>query len=472
MSRVKTTPVLPFWRMLSSRGATDAVVDYDSGATLSYRDLASRVEEAAAPLRRIPRSLVLVLASADIGCLICYLAALEAGHAVFLSPMSARHAGLGALIQAYRPELILLTSGALPAPCAADYEPTEALAGYLAMRRRRCSDARPHPSLALLLSTSASTGNAKAVRLSAANLATSAAQVAGALRLTSADRALLSLPLSFVYGLSVLNSSLYAGSAVALIAGTFADRSYYPKIAATEVTSLACVSQIFEYMRQLRIDTSLLPSVTRLTHSGSALHPDLFAWIYDHFAARGASLYLMYGQTEACGRISVLPPDSLPARHRSVGRAMPGGEILTGDDGEIIYRGPGVMLGYATCREDLLRGDVLEGTLRTGDLGRVDEHGYLYITGRKSRYCKIFGQRVNLDDVEAFVRAQRPAAAVERAGTIAIFVEGALADLPSAALEIARRFQLPPDSISLHAVAALPRTLHGKVAYSALLTAS
>lgn len=473
MTHVPVTRATPFfWRTLASRGDTTAVVDYDTGSILSYRDLCSRVRDVAARLRRLPRSLILVQASNDLGCIICYLAALDSGHTVFLSPLSARQPGSTCLIQAYRPEVVLLTSGAMPAGCEADYEAVGLLAGYLVLHRRRCTDAPPDRSVALLLSTSASTGSPKSVRLSAASVAASAAQVAEALRLTAADRALLSLPLSFVYGLSVLNSSLHAGSAVALIPGTFADRSFYQRIAATGVTSLACVSQIFEYMRQLRIDASLLPTVSRLTHSGSALDAQLFAWIYDHFGRRGASVYLMYGQTEACGRISVLEPDSLPARHRSAGRAMRGGEVSAAEDGEIIYRGPGVMLGYATCREDLLLGDVLAGTLRTGDLGYVDEHGYLYITGRMSRYCKIFGQRVSLDDVEAFVRAERPAAVVEKDGTIAIFFEGVVSEVPEVTLRIARQFQLPPDSISLRAVPELPRTLHGKIAYSTLLTAS
>jgi acyl-coenzyme A synthetase/AMP-(fatty) acid ligase len=225
-------------------------------------------------------------------------------------------------------------------------------------------------------------------------------------------------------------------------------------------------------MRQLGIDAAALPAVKRLTHSGSALDPRLFAWVYDRFGTSGTSIYLMYGQTEACGRISVLPPDCLPALHRSVGHAMQGSQISTAEDGEIVYRGPGVMLGYATCREDLALGDVLQGTLRTGDLGHLDEHGRLFISGRKSRYCKVFGQRVNLDDVEAFVRADRAAAVVERDGMLTVFLEGALGESSVTLLKVARQFQLPPDSIRIHAVPEFPRTPHGKIAYSVLLSAS
>lgn len=463
------TAAPPFWQTLATHGKTAAVLDYGSGSSLSYCDLSSRVHEVSDQMRRFPRALVLILANNDLGCIICYLAALDAGHAAFLSPMSARNPGAAALILAYRPEFVLLNSGGMPAECRAEYDLSGSFAGYVAMRRRKCTDAPPHESLALLLSTSASTGSPKSVRLSAAGLAASAAQVCDVLRLASADRGLLSLPLSFVYGLSVLNSSLYAGSEVVLIPGTFADRAYYARIASAGVTSVACVSQIFEYMRQLQIDAGVLPAVNRLTHSGSALDRRLFTWVYDRFGAH-VSIYLMYGQTEACGRISVLEPSALPASHRSVGRAIRGSKISMADDGEIIYRGPGVMLGYATSREDLALGDVLHGTLHTGDLGVLDEHGRLFITGRKSRYCKVFGQRINLDDVEAFVRTEKPAAVVESNGTIGIFLEGSAPEAPTLLLKVAQQFQLPPSSIRIRAVPGFPRTPHGKIAYSVLLS--
>jgi acyl-coenzyme A synthetase/AMP-(fatty) acid ligase len=259
---------------------------------------------------------------------------------------------------------------------------------------------------------------------------------------------------------------------VVLIPGTFADRAYYSKIAAAGVTSLACVSQIFEYMRQLQVDASVLPAVNRLTHSGSALDSPLFSWVYESFGKHGASIYLMYGQTEACGRMTVLEPDALPARHRSVGHVIRGSAISRAEDGEIVYRGPGVMQGYATCREDLALGDVLQGILHTGDVGILDEHGYLFITGRKSRYCKVFGQRVNLDDVEACMRAERPAAVVESNGTIAIFFEGTAPEAPAMLLKVAQQFQLPPSCFRIHTVQEFPRTPNGKIAYSVLLSTS
>ena len=94
--------------------------------------------------------------------------------------------------------------------------------------------------------------------------------------------------------------------------------------------------------------------------------------------------------------LAILPAERLPEKVGSVGFAIPGGSVAI-DDGEIVYRGPNVMMGYAECRADLALGDTQGGTLRTGDLGHIDEDGCLWITGRIKREAKLFGLRVNLD---------------------------------------------------------------------------
>lgn len=118
----------------------------------------------------------------------------------------------------------------------------------------------------------------------------------------------------------------------------------------------------------------------------------------------------MYGQTEATARMAVLPPERLADKLGSAGLALPGGRLEADDDGEILYHGPNVMMGYADTADDLSRGDDLGGVLRTGDLGRVDPDGFLHITGRLKRMAKIFGIRVNLDDVERMLRGSGPVA--------------------------------------------------------------
>ena len=121
----------------------------------------------------------------------------------------------------------------------------------------------------------------------------------------------------------------------------------------------------------------------------------------------------MYGQTEATARIAYVPPERLPDKLESIGLPIPGGSITLMEadreiteprvTGEIVYRGPNVMLGYATDRACLAKGDELNGVLRTGDLAFRDDEGYFQIVGRLSRFIKLFGHRMNLDEVEQIV---------------------------------------------------------------------
>lgn len=81
---------------------------------------------------------------------------------------------------------------------------------------------------------------------------------------------------------------------------------------------------------------------------------------------------------------------------------MPVNEINT--TGELVYEGANVTLGYAECGEDLVLGDERKGILHTGDMAQCDEDGYYYIVGRKKRFLKIYGNRVNLDEIDRLIK--------------------------------------------------------------------
>jgi len=460
----------PFWRNLRSRRNAAAIVDADSGTVLTYANLADQVERTATALQVGRRALILLFTSTDVAGLLFYLAALLGRHAIFLSPLAISHPGSSSLIERYRPDFVLFRAGTPRAELLAEYAEGERLNGYHVFTRRQPSDPPPALELALLLSTSGSTGNPKAVRLSTRGLGKSAQQVARALSIEAHDRALQSLPFSYIYGLTVLKSALSAGAAVVLISETPAERDYWTRVSRAAVTTIAAVSLTFELMRSLNIGEKELPTVTRLTHSGDALDADLFTWVYEHFDSSRVAIYLMYGQTEAGGRMAVLPPRYLPEARGSVGQAVPDSEIVLNAQGEILFRGPGVMLGYAARREDLNLGDTLNGTLHTGDVGRFDSQGLLHITGRSSRYCKVYGKRISLDDIEAFLRSTARAAAIVKGAEVIVFFEERKLDVSALRMELTRHFQVPPQSFRLLPITRLPRGERGKVAYEALRT--
>jgi acyl-CoA synthetase (AMP-forming)/AMP-acid ligase II len=221
-----------------------------------------------------------------------------------------------------------------------------------------------------------------------------------------------------------------------------------------------------------------VPSLTTLQQAGGALDRRMTDLYARFMAERGGRLVVMYGQTEATARMAYVPPDRLLDKLGSAGIAIPGGQLRIetedqGDgehpSGEVIYEGPNVMLGYATGPGDLSHGDELHGVLRTGDLGYLDEDGYLFLMGRSKRIAKVFGVRVNLDEVETIVREGGPAAVVAGDDSIWAFCAFGTAESAERARdELARRFRLNRNALHVMHVDELPVSSAGKVDYRAV----
>jgi acyl-CoA synthetase (AMP-forming)/AMP-acid ligase II len=138
--------------------------------------------------------------------------------------------------------------------------------------------------------------------------------------------------------------------------------------------------------------------------------------------------------------------------------------------GELIYTGPNVMLGYATSRSDLPLGDVLGGVLRTGDMASIDSDGFIYMAGRAKRDAKLYGLRVNLDEVEDMLRKHGPTAVVSRGEKLRIFCEyGDATAFAGYQRDLASRLQINYLAFEFVRVDKLPTQGSGKIDYQALL---
>jgi len=430
-----------------------ALVDAESGRSWTYAQLSDLVQETAKLLAHPRKALVFCFAQNDISSVVGYLAALKAGHAVCLLDAQAREPLKRGLIDAYDPDFIV--------------EPSAA--GQPGVARRQARRASPiHPDLSLLLSTSGTTGSAKLVRLSRKAVETNARAIAEYLGLAPGERGLASLPLHYSFGLSILNSHLAAGACVVLTRESLSRPELWKAAAERGCTSLAGVPYSFEIMRRIGFEKICPDSVRTLLQAGGRLSEELVVWFDAEIKRRGGRLFVMYGQTEASPRMSYVPPERLPAKAGSVGVAIPGGRISI-EDGEIVYRGPNVMMGYAERADDLSKGDELRGELRTGDLGRFDEDGFLYITGRAKRFSKIYGLRLNLDEIEARLKAHGPAAVVGDDEKIVAFCEFGGEELYGRLRrELAQAYQINHAAFELRKIEALPLTGNGKIDYDKL----
>lgn len=184
-----------------------------------------------------------------------------------------------------------------------------------------------------------------------------------------------------------------------------------------QATSFGGVPYTYEMLDKLRFWCMDLQYLRTMTQAGGKLTPELHEKFARFASENNKKFVVMYGQCEATARMGYLPPEYAVEKRGSMGVAIPGGkfslidvkgnEIKTPDiAGELVYEGDNVTLGYAECGEDLAKGDELKGRLVTGDMARFDDDGFYYIVGRKKRFLKIYGNRVNLDETDRLIKAE------------------------------------------------------------------
>lgn len=270
-------------------------------------------------------------------------------------------------------------------------------------------------NLALLLTTSGSTGSPKLVRLSKRNLECNARSIIEYLHITENERPITSLPMYYSFGLSIINSHLLMGATLLLTDASYVEREFWQFANHYGFTSFSGVPYTFEIIKKMKLWKQPMPTLRTITQAGGKLSNELLEFFVDKFQPKGVDFFLMYGQTEATARMSFLDPKYSISKLGSIGKGIPGGtfslinedgEIISGSDivGELVYTGGNVSLGYAESAEDLMKADENNGVLHTGDLAYRDSDGFYFIAGRKKRFLKLFGNRVSLDYVETLLK--------------------------------------------------------------------
>lgn len=332
-----------------------------------------------------------------------------------------------------------------------------------------------HPDLVLLFSTSGTTGASKMVKITNGNIRSNSEAIVDYLGLTAEDRAITSLKPTYTYGLSVIHSTLLSGGALLLTDRSVQDPAFWRFAREHGATTLSGVPHTWEVLAD-GDELERTPSLRLLTQAGGKLRPELVRRLAERGRKAGWDFCVMYGQTEAAPRMAYLPPKLAETAPEAMGVAIPGGELSLQDErgrtieapgieGELIYRGPNVMAGYATRRADLATAEPL-GRLATGDLAVRRPDGLFVITGRRSRFIKPLGIRIGLDEVERLLAARGvTAAAVAQGEGLLVVCEGAEA---AASAPLAAELGLPTTLVETRRVNALPRLASGKTDYGAL----
>ena len=428
------------WRMTGGSGVPplqDPVFDLDRGGTavvdegreVSYRELAALSADAVKGLE--PHTVKLVVNGQDLATVATFVGCVNSGIVPLMVPATMDPALLANLRSMY------------------DGKPTS-------------------PDLALLLTTSGSTGSPKLVRISRANLRADNEMSGRLFSLDAATRMTMILPICYAWGLSVACAVLKAGGALVMTRRTVMDAELADVMLAAGATHLAGVPYMYEVLDRFRFFERKFPALRGLLVSGGALAPALRRKFAEEAKTRGISFIEGYGQTETTGVMSTIRTDLLPERIGSIGRAGEGGRFRI-DDGELVYEGPIVAMGYAVCAEDLLGGDEWKGIRRTGDLASIDSEGYVTLSGRASRFLKIFGNRVSLDEVENLVKDGFPGAgcaATGADGDLRVFVTSASAEEVEKFLVAKLHFNATV--MKVRVLDAIPLNANGKTDYPKL----
>ena len=333
--------------------------------------------------------------------------------------------------------------------------------------------------LSILIPTSGSTGSKKLVKLSYQNIESNTNAIINYLKLDSKQITITTLPFSYSFGMSIINTLIKVGGKIVVTKKSFFNKEFWILLKNEKVNYISGVPYTFEILDKLRFYKLDLPYIQKITQAGGNLSIELKEKIYNYSKLNNIEFYIMYGQTEASPRISFVDPEKLPEKIKSIGKAIPGGNlyIIDKDDelinepnitGEIVYEGENVSTGYAFSYEDIRNPVKNKNTiLRTGDLGWMDIDGYFFINGRKNRYHKVFGNRINLDELEIILNekfTERNFLCTGQENSINIFVNN-ITEIDKIRGYLKSHIDINPIAFKFKEYKIIPRKSNGKVDY-------
>lgn len=458
-----------------------AVVE-DTGKQYTYGELKEFCEIFKSWISKgliLHRSLVFILCRNTMAAISYYVAAIDSKIVPLLISAGMDAELRNSLIDLYRPQYLFLPDYMVKDFTENSYDKVAGKYGYsvLATGYDKCE---MFSELSMLLTTSGSTGSPKLVRHSYINIEESARNVSEFLGFTNMDRSLIDLQLHYTMGLNVACSSLYAGATLIMTTHTAMEKEYWEFFDKNNVTNITGVPYNYEILKRLKFFDRNYPHLRILAQGGGRLNDTMFAEIAEYAQRMGKQFFATFGTSETTARIAFLPPHRAVEKTGSIGQAIACGKLFLVDEnrdviskqeaeGELAYSGPNVTLGYAFDREDLKKGDERKGVYYTGDLARRDQDGFYYILGRNSRFLKLYGYRVGLDECERLINARFgiECACMGTDAKMKIYItNGEYAD--EVRRYLAHKLGLQLSSFSVQFVQQIPKNEVGKILYSKL----
>ena len=446
----------------------------DAGRAYTYAEMLESADQIA---QSIPtRSLVFLVCNNCYESVAAYIGFLRKQIVPVLINPKIDDAMLSFLMESYQPQYVFC-----PRDWHGEGEHVEEFDTYHLLRTGSATAPAMNPELAVLITTSGSTGSPKLVMQSYKNINANAQSIVEYLGITKEDRAITTMPMSYTFGLSIIQSHLMAGARIVVTEKTLMDKGFWALLKEQEVTTFGGVPYIYEMLKRLRFARMELPSLRYVTQAGGKLSKELVLEFAQICRDKGMKFIVMYGQTEATARMAYMPWEFVFEKTASMGIAIPGGKfslidadgaLIQEDEtvGELVYEGDNVTLGYALSAADLANPDQRNGVLQTGDMAKRDKDGFYYIVGRKKRFLKIYGNRVNLDETEGILNKEGfRCVCGGRDDQLKIYLEASCSRDPEEAIAfISSKIGLNRSAFAAVVIDEIPRNDSGKVLYSKL----
>ena len=436
---------------------------------ISYSTLEEKVNKIKNKIRK--KSLIFILSSNSLDSILIYLASLKHNCVCLLLDNDIIDKTLNKLIKKYKPNYIFTNK----LNKIKDYEEFISLSKNIILKKKNNKNINFFSKLSLLLTTSGSTGSPKLARISLDNLISNANSIAKYSKIKSSDTMITTLNPAYSFGLSMINSHLAKGAKIVLNKDTIISNSFWKKLEKFRISTIGGVPFMYEVFDRLKIFEKKI-FIKNFLQAGGPLKINLQKKFSKVCKKEKINFYIMYGQTEASPRISYLPAKNFSKKLGSIGIPIPGGKIRIINEegnkitkpniiGELEFQGDNVFLGYANNLNDLKKGDENKGVLKTGDIAYKDKDNFYFISGRKKRIVKIFGKRINLDDLEKIItRLEINNACISSNDKLIIFIDEKKNTIRIKKI-LLKNMKLNKVSFEIIYITNIPRLKNGKINY-------
>lgn len=419
--------------------------------------------------------LALVLISEGVDGVLAYLSCVLNGMIPLLLPENIGLEAIKDFLARYKPEVLILRN----------LYDTKELVNYsfstypilgrtFTIGELREQDLAPIKGISLLIPTSGSTGDPKVVKLSEKSVQINSLAICDALNLTAVDSVSLVLPINYSFGISIINTHIQVGSKIICSDKSILERGFWDVFSKCDTRCFYGVPYHFQLLKKFNIFGKLSSEFRFFAQAGGSLNFGTKQWFLQKGIEFNKQFYIMYGQTECSPRVSCFNLIINQDKIESVGKPIKNCvvQIMNPSEssiGELCITGENVFCGYAHERGDLYDFNMGLKSHHSGDLGYIDQDGYLYLTGRMKRNVKIRGHNVNLDRIETMLRdVTEDVAVVSSNEIISIHYVGNHGSVKEMQAIISDNLTIPPGAIRFVHTVAITKTPSGKINYKLL----